>query len=113
MQLGVEKSTEESCRAITFHIEGKKNNHLCYLLMRVPEFRKLYRNILEEILETKVTVDYMESKIVHFMRPYDHTSFLILIKRRKLMHLISEPEFILQFIRDRNSYLKKQLVNFN
>ena len=64
MQLGDEKSTEESCEHNYVPIEGKKNNHLFYLLMRVPEFRKLYRNILEEILETKFTVDYMENKIV-------------------------------------------------
>ena len=63
MDLGREKSTEESCSYDYFPIEGKKNNHLLYLLMRVPEFRKLYKNILEEILETKFTVDYMENKI--------------------------------------------------
>ena len=94
------------------HIEGKKSNHLCYLLLRVPEFRAQYRNILIDILETKFTVDHMESKIRSLheaLRPY------VLIdpyKKAKIDAFDSEPEFILQFIRDRNSYLKAQLANF-
>ena len=41
--------------------------------MRVPEFRKLYRNILDEVLETKFTVEYMESKVLSLheaLRPH-------------------------------------------
>ncbi|WP_155767573.1 CotH kinase family protein [Sporosarcina ureilytica] len=95
------------------HIEGKKSNHLCYLLMRVPEFRKRYRKILGDILENKFTVNYMENKVrsLHealrphiLLDPYKHT---------KMDIYDQEPEFIFQFIRDRNSYLKKQLVNFD
>ena len=94
-------------------IEGKKSNHLCYLLMRVPEFRKLYRNILEEVLETKFTVEYMESKVLSLheaLRPH------ILpdpYKKKAIDKFDREPDFIFQFIRDRNNYLKKHLVDFN
>ncbi|MFJ7936751.1 CotH kinase family protein [Sporosarcina sp. NPDC096371] len=93
-------------------IDGKKSNHLCYLLMRVPEFRILYRNILEEILETKFTVDYMENKIVDLhdaLRPH---ILLDPYKRNTIDLFDSEPDFICQFIRDRNNYLKNQLLNF-
>lgn len=94
-------------------IEGKKNNHLCYLLMRVPEFRKRYRSILEEILETKFTVDYMESKIVALHEALRPHILLDPYKKKAIDIFNSEPDFICQFIRDRNSYLTEQLVNFD
>ena len=43
------------------------------------------------------------------MKPYDHTSFYDPYKKRTIDTFDREPEFILQFIRDRNNYLKKQL----
>jgi spore coat protein H len=94
-------------------IEGKKSNHLCYLLMRVPKFRKLYKNILEEILETKFTVDYMESKIAALHEALRPHILLDPYKKKAIDIFNSEPDFICQFIRDRNSYLKKHLVNFD
>jgi spore coat protein H len=95
------------------HIEGKKSNHLCYLILRVPEFRELYRNILDEILETKFTVDYMESKIRSLHEALRPHFLLDPYKKAKIDVFDKEPEFILQFIRDRNSYLKKHLADFN
>ena len=59
--------------------------------MRVPEFRELYRNILDEILETKFTVDYMENKIRSLHEALRPHVLLILIKKRRLMHLIRNP----------------------
>ncbi|NYF24940.1 CotH kinase family protein [Sporosarcina sp. JAI121] len=94
-------------------IEGKKNNHLLYLLMRVPEFRKLYRNILEEILETKFTVDYMENKIVTLHKSLRPHILLDPYKKNAIDTFDNEPDFIYQFIRNRNSYLKKHLVKFD
>ena len=94
-------------------LDGKKNNHLLYLLMRVPAFRKLYKNILEEILETKFTVDYMESKIVALHEALRPHILLDPYKKKAIDIFNSEPDFIVQFTRDRNIYLKKHLVNFN
>ncbi|WP_342506586.1 CotH kinase family protein [Sporosarcina sp. FSL K6-2383] len=94
-------------------LEGKKSNHLCYLLMRVPEFRKFYRDILEEILETKFTVDYMESNVVSLHEALRPHILLDPYKKSKIDAFDSEPELIFQFIRDRNSFLKEQFVNFN
>ena len=83
------------------------------MILRVPEFRELYRNILDEILETKFTVDYMESKIRSLHEALRPHVLLDPYKKAKIDTFDKEPEFILQFIRDRNSYLKKQLANFN
>lgn len=94
-------------------IDGKKNNHLCYLIMRVPEFRKLYKNILSEILETKFTVDYMENKIVTLHEALRPHILLDPYKQGAISIFDSEPNFIYQFIRDRNNYLKTHLVGFD
>ena len=94
-------------------IEGKKANHLCYLLIRVPKFRKLYQNILEQILETKFTVSYLENKIFSLHEALRPHVLLDPYKRNAIDKFDREPDFILQFIRDRNSYLKKHLVNFD
>lgn len=93
-------------------IFGKENN-LCFLLLQVPEFRHLYRKILHEILETKFTIDNLEEKIISL-----HQSLRPFVARdpykKKAIHTFeSEPEFILQFIRDRGNYLKKQMVNLD
>lgn len=90
-------------------IGGKKTNHLSFLLLQVPEFRTLYRNILEEILETKFTVPYLTNKITslhqtlrpHILRdPY---------KKKEIELFDGETEVIFQFIHDRSAYLKKRL----
>ncbi|MCZ2260001.1 CotH kinase family protein [Sporosarcina sp. G11-34] len=93
-------------------MEGKKSNHLCYLLMRIPDFRKLYRSILEEILETKFTVDYMDSKINTLHEALRPHILLDPYKKKTIEIFNSEPDFICQFIQDRSSYLKHHLVNF-
>ncbi|WP_318617106.1 CotH kinase family protein [Sporosarcina sp. YIM B06819] len=93
-------------------LEGKKSNHLCYLLMRVPEFRKLYRNILEEVLETKFTADYMENKVVSLHKALRPHILLDPYKKSQMDKFDCEPEFIFQFIRDRSNFLKDQLVSF-
>ncbi|GIO28085.1 inner spore coat protein H [Ornithinibacillus bavariensis] len=88
-------------------IQGKKGNYLCYRILQVQEFRKQYKERLEEVLETKFTVDYMENKITalhqqllpHVMNdPY---------KKRKIDKFKNEPEIICQFILDRSNYLKQ------
>lgn len=92
-------------------IEGKKGNHLCNLLMQVPEFRNIYKNKLEEILDTKFTVEYMEDKVLslhQYLRPH---ILLDPYKKKKIELFDNEPELIFQFIRDRNNYLRENLVN--
>ncbi|OKL35872.1 CotH kinase family protein [Domibacillus mangrovi] len=90
-------------------IKGKKANHLCNLLLQVPEFRKLYRNILEETLETKFTVEYLEHKVISLHQSLRPHIILDPYKKKAIDTFDEEPEFIFNFIRKRNSYLKKRL----
>lgn len=93
-------------------IEGNKGNYLSHLLLEVPEFRKQYLNILEEVLDVKFTVDYLENKIIELhqeLRPYYH---LDPYKKDEKNLFVNECEYIFQFINDRNSYLKNQLIKF-
>lgn len=93
-------------------IEGKKGNHLLHLLFQIQEFRSLYKIKLEEILETKFTVDYMEKKIIDLHQLVRPNILLDPYKKRKIDIFDEEPEIIFQFIRDRSNYLKDQLRNF-
>ena len=93
-------------------IEGKKGNHLLSILFKIPEFRKMFKETLEEILETKFTVEYMETKVLalhQLVRPH---ILLDPYKKNKMDIFNNEPGIIFQFIRNRNNYLKEQLRNF-
>jgi spore coat protein H len=94
-------------------IEGKKGNNLSYLLLQVPEYRKLCRNILEEILETKFTVEHLENKVISLHQALRPHVLLDPYKKKAIDTFDGEPEFIFQFIRDRNSYLKRHLLDFD
>lgn len=94
-------------------IKGKKTHNLCALLMQVPEFRKRYRNLLEETLETKFTVEHMENKIISLHQALRPHVLSDPYKKKEIDTFDGEPEFIFQFIRERNSYLKKHLADLD
>lgn len=94
-------------------IEGKSGNHLNYVLLQVPEFRKLYKETLEEILETMFTVDYIENKVLPLHQCIRPQILLDPYKKNKIDIFDNEPELIFQFIRERNDYLKNQLSNLD
>ncbi len=86
-------------------------NTLTARLLDVREFRKHYRLQLEELLETLFTSSNMEVKIKHLhnqLRPY---ITLDPYKEDTLQSFDDEPEFILEFISNRNRYLKEHLKN--
>lgn len=94
-------------------IDGRPGNLLKDRLLDSHKFRKMYKEKLEEVLETKYTVNYLEDKIMslhqlvrpHYLRdPYINNNIEI---------FDYEPEMITQFIRNRNHYLKTQLKYFN
>lgn len=88
-------------------------NNLCSRLLQVPEFRILYRDILNEILETKFTIEYLEETIYSLhqsLRPYVVRDPYI---KNSIHTFDHEPEFILKFIQNRRNYLKGQLVKLN
>lgn len=93
-------------------IGGKTNNKLCCLLPHIPELRKLYRNVLEGILENNFTVEYLESKIISLHQSLRPHVLGDPYKKKSIDIFDREPEFIFQFIHNRNNYLKKQLINF-
>ncbi|MGX9135182.1 CotH kinase family protein [Rummeliibacillus sp. JY-2-4R] len=90
-------------------IGGKPGNKLCYLLLESPELRSLYREKLEEILETKFTVDYMEEKILSLHQSIRPHLILDPYKKKKIDIFDNEPDVFFQFIRKRNDFLKNQL----
>lgn len=94
-------------------IGGKKENTLSSLLLQAPESRKLYRNTLEEILETKFTVEFLENRIVSLHQALRPHILLDPYKKKTIDKFDGEPEYIFEFIRDRSEYLKKHLVNFD
>ncbi|WHY69832.1 CotH kinase family protein [Neobacillus sp. SuZ13] len=94
-------------------IGGKETNQLSFLLLQVPEFRKLYRNILEELLETKFTVPYLTNKVTSMHQALRPHILQDPFKKKDIEIFDGEPEVIFQFIRDRTAYLKKRLKYLN
>ncbi len=91
-------------------ITGKDTNKLTTQLMKTAEFRRMYKRILEEILETKFTVEYLEKTVMDLhatLRPY-------ILMDPHFMTTINlydeEPSFIFQFIKNRNAFLKRELM---
>ncbi|WP_242837422.1 CotH kinase family protein [Desulfitobacterium metallireducens] len=84
-------------------------NTLTARLLDVRDIRNQYRLHLEEILETSFTVAALEPQIINLhkqLRPY---LSLDPYKKKSINLFDSEPELILQFISDRNSYLRNHL----
>ena len=90
-------------------VTGKTKNKLTTQLMRRSGFRKLYKDILEEILDTKFNVTYFEDKVMSLhssLRPY----ILMDPHFQKDVDVYDrEPSFILQFIEDRGAFLRRKL----
>lgn len=87
-------------------------NTLTARLLDIPSFRKMYADILKSILECQFTVDYMAPKVegLHrILRPYVLQDPYI---HQKIEKFDQEPEFIFQFIRERNQYLLDKLSSF-
>lgn len=84
-------------------------NTLTARLLDVKEFRVQYRTLLEEILENYFTVSEFEPRITNLhnlLRPY---IALDPYKKDAIELFDKEPAFILQFILQRNHYLRNQL----
>jgi len=84
-------------------------NTLTARLLDVKDIRQQYRFLLEEILETSFTAAALEPRITNLykqLRPYVS---LDPYKTKSIDIFDKEPEFILQFISERNSYLRSHL----
>jgi len=92
-----------------YYIPVEGYNTLSARILDVPHFRRRYKQVLEEILKTKFTVEALEHKIVSLytlLRPY---VMLDLYKRDSISEFDAEPDYILSFIADRNKYLQDHL----
>ncbi|PFA66498.1 spore coat protein [Bacillus sp. AFS015802] len=90
-------------------ITGKAKNKLTTQLMKRSGFRRLYKDILGDILDTKFTVKYFEEKVMNFhssLRPY------VLMDphfKDNIDVYDKEPSYIFQFIEDRSAFLRREL----
>lgn len=89
-------------------IEGY--NTLTARILDVKEFREQYKNMLDEILTTTFTTDRLEPIITNLMNKIEPYIPLDPYKRKNALNILKrEREYILQFIEDRNQYLRSEL----
>ena len=92
-----------------YYIPIEGYNTLSARILDVPDFRRRYREILEEILKTKFTVEELKPRIMSLytlLRPH---VMLDLYKKDTISEFDAEPDYILNFIADRNKYLQDNL----
>lgn len=95
------------------YVPIRGSNTLTARILDISDFRRRYRILLEEVLETHFTRDLLETKITslyNMLRPH---LALDPYKQKDLEKFDSEPEFIVRFITNRNHYLKEQLSELN
>lgn len=94
------------------YVRAEGFNTLTARLLDVPSFRQLYGSILKSILAEQFTVEYMSPKIEklhHSLRPLVAQDPYI---KSKITVFDNEPDFIYQFIKDRNRFLLEKLAAF-
>jgi spore coat protein H len=87
-------------------------NTLTARLLDIPTYKKMYAEILASILENQFTIEYMAPKVENLhnlLRPFVLQDPYI---KHKIEKFDNEPEFIFQFIKDRNQYLLEKLTSF-
>ncbi len=90
-----------------FPIQGA--NTLTARLLDIPKYRRCYRTLLEEILETTFTTKFLEPKIISLHKLLRPHIILDPYKQKTLATFDSEPTYIINFITKRNKYLKNHL----
>lgn len=88
-------------------------NTLTARILDATEFRQSYRDKLSEVLESSYSESYLEpiiSKLHRDIRPYLMEDPY---KSAKLIEFDQEPEYILDFVRNRRQYLLEHLSDLN
>lgn len=88
-------------------------NTLTARLLDITNFRNRYKNLINEIIDTQFTVEYLQPKIdslVTSIRPYVLQDPY---KKKEIELFDQEPEFIFSFIEKRRSYLKSRLYKLD
>ena len=97
----------ESMQEDFLRIEGF--NTLTARILDVKTFRTQYKNLLEEILNSKFNVDYMKPKIqamYNLIRPYVQKDPY---EKDNIDVFDEEPDFIFAYIEARGNYIRSQL----
>ncbi len=87
-------------------------NTLSARILDISNFRSNYCSLLNDILENQFTIEFMEPKIADLhgkIRPHLLTDPY---KRDYIKNFDEEPQFIMQFIKDRNAFLQAELKKF-
>lgn len=90
-------------------IEG--DNILTKKLLEVAKFRTKYKILLEDLLNTFFTPDFLEQEInslLESIRPYLHFQ-----QNEHLEKFDSEKEFIIKFIKERSLFLRQELTKLD
>lgn len=88
-------------------------NTLTARLLDVALFRHQYRQLLEEILDNYFTVEKLGPKITSLYQMLHPHVLQDPYKKKSIKLFASEPELIIKFIADRNSYLRDHLADLN
>jgi spore coat protein H len=84
-------------------------NTLTARILDNPSYRKLYCNILEEVLDNNFTVEKMQPK-VESLHSLIRTAYKDDPYKKKDINIFNnEVELILKFVKERNDYIKSQL----
>jgi spore coat protein H len=84
-------------------------NTLTARLLDIPSIRKQYKEILENVISTYFTTEYMEPKIQELYHQLKKVITLDPFKKNFVKKFDAEPEYILEFIKNRNQYLKDNM----
>ncbi|OZM56211.1 spore coat protein [Lottiidibacillus patelloidae] len=84
-------------------------NTLTARILDNPIYRKLYCNILEEVLDKNFTIEKMQPKVERLHSLIQPAIIEDPYKKKDITTFNNEVEFILTFVRDRNSYIKSQM----
>jgi spore coat protein H len=84
-------------------------NTLTARLLDVPLFRLQYQELLEEALEDHFTISALQPQIASMYCKLQSYIQKDPYRKHKMDQFEAEPEYILQFIKDRNHYLKEHL----
>ncbi|RDU35363.1 spore coat protein [Neobacillus piezotolerans] len=88
-------------------------NTLTARLLDIDKFRKQYKEIMRGILDENFTVEAIEPQIHHLhstIRPYLTQDPYV---QDRIDIFDKEPDFILQFLKDRQNYLRKHLKDLD
>lgn len=86
-------------------------NTLTARLLLHKAFRKQYKKIMEKALEEAFTVKAIERKVETIYDSIREHLVFDPFKHRALSQFDREPEFILNFVKKRNAYLKQNLIS--